>query len=194
LQHATAIPSSVALDTKVPFSGEASAQRTKAPPRLFAISRALLVATLLAAPLPFGAVQEWAWGALAVVAFLLLLLWSMGSVQQGAMRIVWSPLYVPAGLFFFLGIIQSLGHLTMDPIATRESLLKLAADLIFFFMALQLFGAPAPTRSTLAPLEEGSGPLRRVKEGVGGPPAPPLRLTILVYPFLLALLAIFQFF
>jgi O-antigen ligase len=188
------MPSPVALDAKVPFSWEASAQRTKSPPRLFALTRALLVATLLVAPLPFGAVQEWAWGGLAVLAFLLLLLWSIGSVQQGAMRIVWSPLYVPAGLLFILGMIQFFGHLTMDPIATRESLLKLAADLILFFMATQPFGASAPARSTLAPLGERADPLRQVGEGVGGPPAPPLRWTIVVYSFLLALFAIFQFF
>jgi len=188
------MPSSAALDAKTPFSWEGSAQRTKSPPRLFALTRALLVATLFVAPLPFGAVQEWAWGTLTALAFLLLLLWSISSVQQGAMRIVWSPLYVPAGLLFILGMIQFFGHLTMDPIATRESLLKLAADLILFFMAAQLFGAPAPARSTLAALGERVDPLRQVGEGVGGPPASPLRWTIVVYSFLLALFAIFQFF
>jgi O-antigen ligase len=91
-------------------------------------------------------------------------------------------------------MIQFFGHLTMDPIATRESLLKLAADLILFFVAAQLFGGPAPARSTLAPLGERVDPLQRVGEGVGGPPAPPLRWTIVVYSFLLALFAIFQFF
>ncbi len=188
------MPSSVALDTKVPFFREASCQQTKTPPCLFALTRALLVATLLAAPLPFGAVQEWAWGALAVLAFLLLLLWSMGSVQQGALRIIWSPLYVPAGLFFFLGMIQFFGHLTMDPVATRESLLKLATDLVLFFMAAQLLGASAPARSTLAPMGERGDTLRRTDEGIAGSPARALRWTIVVYAFLLALFAIFQFF
>jgi O-antigen ligase len=82
----------------------------------------------------------------------------------------------------------------MDPIATRESLLKLATDLILFFMAAQFFGAPAPARSTLAPLGETVDPLQRVGERLGGPPASPLGWTIVVYSFLLALFAIFQFF
>ena len=38
----------------------------------FALVRTSLIATLLAAPLAFGAVQPWAWGALAVAAFFLL--------------------------------------------------------------------------------------------------------------------------
>jgi hypothetical protein len=188
------MPSSVALDTKGTSSWEASAQRAKSPARLFALTRALLVAILLVAPLPFGAVQEWAWGTLSVLAFLLLLLWSLNNLQQGVIRLVWSPLYVPAGLFFLLGMAQFFGHLTMDPIATRESLLKLAADLILFFMAMQFFGAPAPARSTRVPAGEGGGALRRVGEGVGGPSASPLGWTIVVYSFLLALFAIFQFF
>ena len=44
------------------------------PTSSYALVRTSLIATLLAAPLAFGAVQAWAWGALAVVAFLLLLL------------------------------------------------------------------------------------------------------------------------
>ena len=62
-----------------------------------------LIATLLAAPLAFGAVQAWAWGALAVAAFLLLLFWSIAGARQGRLRILWSPLYLPAGFFFLLG-------------------------------------------------------------------------------------------
>jgi hypothetical protein len=186
--------SSVAFDTKGPSSWEASAQRAKSPPRLFALTRALLVAILLVAPLPFGAVQEWGWGTLSVLAFLLLLLWSLNNLQQGVISLVWSPLYVPAGLFFLLGMVQFFGHLTMDPIATRESLLKLAADLILFFMAMQFFGAPAPARSTRVPAGEGGGALRRVGEGVGAPPTSPLGWMIVAYSFLLALFAIFQFF
>ena len=78
-----------------------------------------------------------------MVAFLLLLFWSIAGVRQGSLKILWSPLYLPAGLFFLLGMIQFAGRLTMDPIATREALLKLSTDLIFFFLAGQLFCAPA---------------------------------------------------
>jgi O-antigen ligase len=40
-------------------------------------------------------------------------------------------------------MMQLAGRLTMDPVATREALLKLATDLILFFLAVQLFaGGP----------------------------------------------------
>jgi O-antigen ligase len=135
-----------------------------------ALARTSLIATLLAAPLAFGAVQEWAWGTMAVVAFLLLLFWSIAGAQQGGLRILWSPLYLPAGAFFLLGMIQFAGHLTMDPIATREALVKLATDLILFFLAGQLFS----TASEKTMRVFGS--------------------TIAVYAFILAVFAIFQFF
>jgi O-antigen ligase len=163
-------------------------------PSSYALIRTSLIATLLAAPLAFGAVQEWAWGAMAVIAFLLLLLWSISGVRQGSLKILWSPLYLPAGLFFLLGMIQLAGHLTMDPIATRESLLKLATDLIFFFLSGQLFSASA---SVPAPLLGGGtrGGAPR-PAGAGGDILPvfALRWTIVVYTFLLALFAIFQYF
>src|ERR1017187_8026493 len=110
----------------------------------FAVVRTSLLATLLAAPLAFGAVQPWAWGTMAVVAFLLLLFWAITNVRQGRIKILWSPLYLPAGFIFLLGMIQFSGHLTIDSIATREALLKLSTDLILFFLAGQLFAVQSP--------------------------------------------------
>jgi O-antigen ligase len=130
----------------------------------------LLFATLLAAPLAFGAVQAWAWGALAGVAAILLFLWSVECVAQGELKIVWSPLYLPALLFLVLGVIQFSAHRTLDPIATRESLLKLATDLIFFFLAGQL-------------LATGTEKMLRG-----------FSLAVVVYTFCLALYAMLQFF
>ena len=130
-----------------------------------------MLTVLLAAPLAFGAVQPAAWGALAVAAFLLFLLWAGAGARQGTLRLLWSPLYLPAGFFFLLGIIQYAAHLTMDAMGTREALLKLATDLVFFFLALQLCAA-AP----------------------GGSGAGVWRWPILVYTFALALFAVFQFF
>ena len=160
----------------------------------FALVRTSLIATLLAAPLAFGAVQPWAWGALAVAAFFLLLFWSIASVRRGSLKILWSPLYFPAGLFFLLATIQFAGHLTMDSMATREALLKLSTDLIFFFLAVQFFNTPA--------LEKGQVPKSPIR---GGPPRVErensdilsnslLRWTLVAYTFLLGLFAIFQFF
>ncbi len=156
--------------------------------------RTFLIATLLAAPLVFGAVQAWAWGGEAVVAFLLLLLWSIAGARQGRVKILWSPLYLPAGLFFLFGVIQFAGRLTMDSIATREALLKLSTDLIFFFLAGQLFCPLASARGAFGKSAVRGGSLRVAREENDILSASPLRWTIVAYAFLLALFSIFQFF
>jgi O-antigen ligase len=129
-----------------------------------------LVAAALLAPLPFGAVQKWAWTALLVVALALLVVWAIGSANNHVMRLYWCPLYVPAALFLVLGAIQFFGHRSLDPFATRESLLNLVANLIYFFLAGQI-------------VARGSG-----KE------LPRFGLVVVVYAFLLALFAVIQFF
>jgi O-antigen ligase len=198
--------SQLTLDTTIFSAYAAGVEERALRLPLYALIRTSLIATLLAAPLAFGAVQAWAWAAMAVAAFLLFLLWSIAGVRQGVLRILWSPLYLPAGLFFLLGMIQFAGRLTMDPIATREALLKLVTDLILFFLAGQIFAAPAsgPPRN-LGP----NGRLRlkaasatgRVQHqaSTAGPYVPgggsaALRWTLVLYAFLLALFAILQFF
>jgi len=136
----------------------------------FSLARLLLVVTLLAAPLAFGAVQSWAWASLAGLAAVSLFLWSVGCVERGALRIAWSPLYLPALLFLLLATIQFFVHRTLDPVSTRESLLKLVTDLIFFFLAGQLLATGA----------------QRILQAFG--------LAVVVYAFGLALFAILQFF
>jgi hypothetical protein len=190
--HSMASPLTVDSTILPPYS--AMVRKLAPRPWSYALARTSLIASLLAAPLAFGAVQEWAWGAMAVVAFLLLFLWSIAGARQGSLKILWSPLYLPAGLFFLLGMIQIAGRLTMDPIATRESLLKLATDLILFFLAGQLFSAPASVRAPLSVCGTRGDRIWRVSEGSDILPASSLRWTIVVYAFLLALFAIFQFF
>ncbi len=133
-------------------------------------ARILLAATLLAAPLPFGSVQPWAWGLLTLSAVAVLFLWGIGIAQQGHLRIFWSPVYLPLILFLLLGIIQYIGRRTSDPYSTRESLIKLITDLLFFFLAGQLL----PTSSRMTWLTLG--------------------FTIAIYCFLLSIFGIVQFF
>jgi O-antigen ligase len=66
-------------------------------------------------------------------------LWALGSVQQGALKPIWSPLYIPLGLFFLLGVAQYAARLTLDRSETRQALVLLGVDLAFFFLAVQLF-------------------------------------------------------
>jgi len=159
-----------ALPTSAPVYQDSGGAGFRREPRAFLGARVLLIATLLGAPLAFGAVQTWAWAATSILALLTLLLWTIGCVRQGVIRIAWSPLYVPAALFVLLGTAQLYGRLTLDAIATRESLIKLATDLIIFFLAGQLFAFASP----------------KVWRAFG--------LTVTLFAFALALFAILQFF
>ncbi len=154
----------------LPASLSKIAKAASAESRWFSSARILLVATLLLAPLAFGAVQTWAWASLYVLVFLSVLLWGMGSVQRGSIRIVWSPLYWPAVLFLLLGSIQYFGHFAADAYGCREALVKLVTDLLFFFVAGQLFtDCPPRTWRTFG-------------------------LIVTAYAFLMGLFAILQFF
>jgi O-antigen ligase len=104
------------------------------------LARILLIGALLAAPLAFGAVVPVAWMALGLIASSALFLWALGTVQQGAVKLMWSPLYIPLAIFFFLGVAQYAARLTLDRSETRQALVLLATDLVFLFLATQLFG------------------------------------------------------
>ena len=104
------------------------------------IARILLIAALLTAPLAFGAVVPVAWMALGLIASLALFLWALGSVQQGELKLIWSPLYIPLAIFFLLGVAQYASRLTLDTSETRQALVLLGTDLALFFLAVQLFG------------------------------------------------------
>src|SRR5438132_8988390 len=112
---------------------------TRRDPWALSAARLLLLATLIGAPWAYGAMVPWAWVALGLIASLALFLWAVGTVQRGELTLVWSPLYVPLALFFLLGVVQYAARLTLDTSETRQALVLLAADLVFFFLAVQLF-------------------------------------------------------
>lgn len=99
------------------------------------------MATVCASPWAFGAVQPWAWGALIVLSLLILILWAGGCAYRGVLRIIWSPLYWVFLAFLALAVVQYLAGLNADRVATREALLKLISNLVFFFLAGQLLNA-----------------------------------------------------
>ncbi|HEV2175938.1 MAG TPA: O-antigen ligase family protein [Terriglobia bacterium] len=120
---------------------EAERAEVRSDRKVITAGRMLLAASLLLAPLAFGAVEPWAWGALAAVAAILLWLWVGASAGQSILRVTWSPLYLPAAAFFFFALIQLPGQSIRDAAGTREPLLKLATDMLFFFVALQFWVA-----------------------------------------------------
>jgi O-antigen ligase len=140
--------------------------------RFQTIARILLIATLFAAPWAYGAVLPWSWGAMTAAAFLALILWALGCAQRGVLKIAWSPLYWPFLAFLLLAVVQFFAGLTIDRLATRESLLKIVADLVFFFLAGQLLNGQPENRGVLARLG----------------------LVVLLLAFALSVLALAQFF
>jgi O-antigen ligase len=102
------------------------------------LARALLITTICAAPWAFGAVQSWAWGTLMVLSLLTLVLWAIGCALSGVLKVAWSPLTWPFVAFLVLATVQFASGLTADRVATREALLKLTTNFVFFFLAGQL--------------------------------------------------------
>lgn len=104
-------------------------------------ARAFLIATIFGAPWAFGAVQPWAWRTLMVLSSMTLVLWAVGCAQRGVLRVSWSPLYWPFLAFLLLAAVQFIAGFSLDHVATREALLKLVTNFIFFFLAGQLLNA-----------------------------------------------------
>ena len=105
------------------------------------IARVLLIATICAAPWAFGAVQAWAWGTLMVLSLLTLVVWAVGCAQRGVLKISWSPLYWPFLAFLLVAVLQLEAGLSVDHVATREAVLKIVTNFVFFFLAGQLLNA-----------------------------------------------------
>ena len=135
----------------IPASSRSPVRRGASVPRLesgshsspfHTAAQAIFLATIFAAPWAVGAVQPWAWGTLTILAIILLLLWGAGWAQRGFLRISWSPLYWPLMAFLLIATVQVAGGITADRVASREALLKLFTNAIFFFLAGQLVFMP----------------------------------------------------
>jgi len=156
------------MASEVSLRSEVSALREEPSP--ISAGRFLLICTLLAAPMAFGAVEPWAWGGLGALLILVLLLWALGTARQATFRIAWSPLYLPGILFILLGVIQLTFRLTEARSSTEEALLKLTIDFVLFFLVTQLVV---------------SGPQTALRQS---------GLVVWAFAFLLGLYSILQFF
>jgi O-antigen ligase len=164
--------STASTSSSVHAGGSPHMEQNGAASRFQVIARVLLVVTLCAAPWAYGAVLPWSWGAMTASAFLALILWALGCAQRGVLKITWSPLYWPFLAFLLLAVVQFFAGLTIDRLATRESLLKIVANLVFFFLAGQLLNAQPENGRALGRLG----------------------LVVLLLAFALSVLALAQFF
>lgn len=102
------------------------------------MSRFVVLATLLIAPLAFGAVQPWAWAGMCMMSGLALALWAIGCSISGSIRLHWSPLYIVNACGLILLLAELFGGRTLDWIGTRESLIKFIGYSTLFFLVGQL--------------------------------------------------------
>jgi O-antigen ligase len=110
----------------------------------FAASGVTLMATLMAAPLAFGAVQPWAWASLCVLSGVALVLYALGCAATGHIRIGLLPMHVVMLLALILVAGQLALGKTFDPVGTRESLIKLTGYSTTFLLAGLLSAALSP--------------------------------------------------
>ncbi len=89
--------------------------------------------------LAHGATEVWSQSVLEIGAAVLLLLWGILALRQRKIEIRWNPLYLPMVGFGGLVVLQWLFGLSVYPYLTKLELLKLAAYLLLFFLAVQSF-------------------------------------------------------
>ncbi len=107
--------------------------------RWFRAAQSIVVFTMLAAPLAFGAVQPWASAAIVALAVLALFCWALGCVRIHSVVLARTHLYVPALLFLAFALGQLLGGRSLNTIATRDALILGCAYFILFVLAATLF-------------------------------------------------------
>ncbi len=91
------------------------------------------------AVLAHGAVEGWSESILEIGAAILFLLWGVLVVTGYQRELRWNPLLWPLLAFTAYVLIQYATRLTVYPYLTKVELLKLAAFLLLFFLAVQAF-------------------------------------------------------
>jgi O-antigen ligase len=100
---------------------------------------------LLFGPLAFGAVEPWSIFLVEAGAVALFLLWVSKQVLDGEMKVKWSPLFLPMGVFGLLIVSQLVFHITAYPHDTLSLALLYVSYAMLCFLAAQalLRGAQA---------------------------------------------------
>ena len=86
-----------------------------------------------------GAVEDWARAVLEIGAALLFLAWAIRAYLAKESQVILSPLLLPLGFLFLLGLVQWLFHRTASTYSTRMEAQLLLADILVLFLAGQAF-------------------------------------------------------
>jgi len=86
-----------------------------------------------------GAVEAWSAAVVEIGAAVLFVLWGVRVFTGRETQCRWSPLLWPLLAFWCFGLVQSVTRLSVYPYLTKVELLRLAAYLLLFFLALQAF-------------------------------------------------------
>jgi O-antigen ligase len=131
-----------------PLSPGASAASARELPRTV-WSRFIILMLCLAVvttTLAFGTVHAWSLAAFQLSAALVLALWMLDAWRTRALRVSLNPLQLPLVAFFVVGLVQLLplggGALSLDPQATRVTLVELSGLLVYFGAALVFVDSP----------------------------------------------------
>jgi O-antigen ligase len=98
-----------------------------------------ICALLAFAVFAHGAVEAWSQAVLEAGAAVLFLLWGILQFTRRRVDLSWNPLGGPFIGFGAFALLQYLAHLTVYPYLTKIELLNLAAFLLLFFLAAQVF-------------------------------------------------------
>lgn len=93
------------------------------------------------AVLAHGAVEPWSESVLEIGSAVLLAWWGLLFATRVAPPIRWNWLFLPLGGFWTWGAGQFLAGVTASPFLTRIELLKWAALIVLFFLAIQAFAS-----------------------------------------------------
>ncbi len=99
---------------------------------------ASLLLLLLFGPLALGAVHEWSQFVLRAASAVLLLFWIAKELMRESFDVIWSPIFVPAGLFGLLVAAQSIIPLSAYREVTASETLNYCAYGALMFVAVQI--------------------------------------------------------
>lgn len=102
----------------------------------------LLCLAVVTTTLAFGTVHAWSLAAFQLSAALVVALWVSDALRTRVLRLSLNPLQLPLVGLFAVGAVQLGAGLSLDPQATRVSLVQLSGLVVYFAAALAFIDSP----------------------------------------------------